>query len=56
MLDFHMLRVVIGVLFGVWLQASEPTWALEFSANQQLPTSTGIAARRTFIIGTTVGA
>ena len=34
MLDFHMLRVVIGVLFGVWLQGSEPTWALEFSADQ----------------------
>jgi hypothetical protein len=34
MLDFHMLRVVIGVLFGAWLQASELAWALEFSADQ----------------------
>jgi hypothetical protein len=29
-----MLRVVIGVLFAAWLQASEPTWGLEFSADQ----------------------
>jgi hypothetical protein len=34
MLNFHMLRVVIGVIFGAWLQASEPTWPLEFSADQ----------------------
>lgn len=34
MLDFHMLRVVIGVIFSAWLQGSEPAWALEFSADQ----------------------
>lgn len=34
MLDFHMLRILIGVIVGVWLQTGECTWALEFSAEQ----------------------
>ena len=34
MLHFFVLRVVIGAIFGAWLQASDTTWALEFSADQ----------------------
>ena len=34
MLDFRMLRVMIGAILGAWLQVSEPTLALEFSADQ----------------------
>jgi len=34
MLHFPMLRVVIGTIFGAWLQVSDTTWALEFSADQ----------------------
>jgi hypothetical protein len=34
MLDLRMLRVLIGAILGAWLQASEPTLALEFSADQ----------------------
>ncbi|HKN86450.1 MAG TPA: hypothetical protein VJV04_06305 [Nitrospiraceae bacterium] len=29
-----MLRLVIGAILGVWLQGSDTTWALEFSADQ----------------------